>query len=94
LKEAVPEPVVEVSEKLAKRLDLKPDRKVRLVTRRGEALYAWKAKPEQEESTLFVPFHWGGEQSANLMTQEALDPVSRMPEFKVCAAQLSQDEKE
>lgn len=30
----------------------------------------------------------------NLMTQEALDPVSRMPEFKVCAAQLSQEEND
>jgi assimilatory nitrate reductase catalytic subunit len=32
-----------------------------------------------------VPFHWGGEQSANRLTHAALDPISRMPEFKVCA---------
>ena len=94
LAEAVPEPFVEISEKLVKRLDLKPERKVKITTRRGEAHYAWKANPEQEESTLFVPFHWGGEKSVNLMTQEALDPVSRMPEFKVCAAQLSQEEND
>ena len=94
LRDAVPEPVVEVSEKLVQKLDLKPGKKVKVTTRRGEAFYAWKSNPEQEESTLFVPFHWGGERSVNLMTQEALDPVSRMPEFKVCAAQLSQDEKE
>jgi assimilatory nitrate reductase catalytic subunit len=32
-----------------------------------------------------MPFHWVG---ANLLTNPALDPVSRMPEFKVCAVRL------
>jgi assimilatory nitrate reductase catalytic subunit len=35
--------------------------------------------------TIFVPFHWVG---ANRLTNDALDPASRMPEFKVCAARL------
>jgi anaerobic selenocysteine-containing dehydrogenase len=35
--------------------------------------------------TLFAPFHWGGRQAANQLTIPALDPTSRMPEFKVCA---------
>jgi len=30
-----------------------------------------------------VPFHWA---AANLLTNAAVDPVSRIPEFKVCAA--------
>jgi assimilatory nitrate reductase catalytic subunit len=34
---------------------------------------------------VFLPFHWGGEQSANRLTSTALDPTSEMPEFKVCA---------
>jgi assimilatory nitrate reductase catalytic subunit len=38
--------------------------------------------------TLFVPFHWGGAARANSATSDALDPTSRMPEFKVCAARL------
>jgi assimilatory nitrate reductase catalytic subunit len=38
--------------------------------------------------TLFAPFHWPGEARANSATLDALDPVSRMPEFKVCAARL------
>ena len=37
---------------------------------------------------MFVPFHWGGEGKANALTNPALDPTSRMPEFKVCAARL------
>jgi assimilatory nitrate reductase catalytic subunit len=35
-----------------------------------------------------MPFHWGGAGSVNLVTNDALDPVSRMPEFKVCAVRL------
>ncbi len=38
--------------------------------------------------TLFVPFHWGAAGSANALTIGALDPVSRIPEFKVCAVQI------
>ena len=38
--------------------------------------------------TVFMPFHWPGEQSANRLTIDALDPTSRMPEFKVCAARV------
>ena len=35
-----------------------------------------------------MPFHWGGDQSANRLTNDALDPISRMPEFKVCAVRV------
>jgi assimilatory nitrate reductase catalytic subunit len=38
--------------------------------------------------TVFVPFHWAGKGRANLLTSDALDPTSRMPAFKVCAARI------
>jgi assimilatory nitrate reductase catalytic subunit len=38
--------------------------------------------------TVFMPFHWGGTASVNRVTHAALDPISRMPEFKVCAVRL------
>jgi assimilatory nitrate reductase catalytic subunit len=38
--------------------------------------------------TVFMPFHWGEDASANLVTNPALDPISRMPEFKVRAVRL------
>jgi len=41
------------------------------------------------QDTVFAPFHWGGTQSANRLTNAALDPVSRMPEFKVCAVSVA-----
>jgi assimilatory nitrate reductase catalytic subunit len=37
---------------------------------------------------LFVPFHWSGAGSANALTNAALDPTSRIPEFKVCAVRI------
>jgi assimilatory nitrate reductase catalytic subunit len=38
--------------------------------------------------TVFAPFHWGGESTINDLTNPALDPASRMPEFKVCAVAI------
>lgn len=32
---------------------------------------------------------WGDARSANILTNPAIDPISRMPEFKVCAARIS-----
>jgi assimilatory nitrate reductase catalytic subunit len=38
--------------------------------------------------TVFAPFHWGDAARVNLLTNPALDPVSKMPEFKVCAVRI------
>jgi assimilatory nitrate reductase catalytic subunit len=43
--------------------------------------------------TIFVPFHWGGDQAANRLTNPALDPVSKMPEFKACAVRIETSEE-
>jgi assimilatory nitrate reductase catalytic subunit len=37
---------------------------------------------------VFLPFHFPGPQRANLVTNPALDPTSRMPEFKTCAVRV------
>jgi assimilatory nitrate reductase catalytic subunit len=44
--------------------------------------------PDIRLDTVFAPFHWGGGASANALTNPALDPVSRIPEFKVCAVRV------
>jgi assimilatory nitrate reductase catalytic subunit len=59
-----------------------------LATRRGRARFVVKLDPGLRADTVFVPFHWGGEQAVNRLTHAALDPVSRMPEFKVCAVRV------
>jgi assimilatory nitrate reductase catalytic subunit len=36
-----------------------------------------------------MPFHYAGAARANTLTNPALDPTSRMPEFKICAARIA-----
>lgn len=92
LRDMCPEPYVEVHSELAKKYNLENEDKVRLFTRRGEAIYKVKITEAIREDTVFVPYHFGHEQSINLLTIAALDPISRMPEFKVCAAQMEKVE--
>ena len=39
--------------------------------------------------TVFVPYHWAGRDSVNQLTIAAQDPVSKIPEYKVCAVRVS-----
>jgi assimilatory nitrate reductase catalytic subunit len=38
--------------------------------------------------TVFIPYHWAGDRSANRLTHRTLDPRSKIPEFKVSACRL------
>jgi assimilatory nitrate reductase catalytic subunit len=72
----------------ARRHDLAHGDEVTLATRRGSARFTVELSPNVREDTVFVPFHWGGEGAVNRLTNPALDPTSRMPEFKVCAVRI------
>lgn len=61
---------------------------VRVVSRRGTVEVPARVVDTIRPDTLFTPFHWGGAARANSATVAALDPISRMPEFKVCAVRL------
>jgi assimilatory nitrate reductase catalytic subunit len=88
LAEAEPEAVVEMHDTLARRIDVKSGELVRLRTRRGSAVMAARIVAGIRSDTVFAAFHWGGDGNANVLTNPALDPYSRMPEFKVCAVAL------
>ncbi len=88
LTDAAPHAFVEVHPRLAERLEVADGERVRVSTRRGEAYLRVRLSTAIREDTVFVPFHWAGKQRANSLTSRALDPVSRMPSFKVCAARL------
>lgn len=88
LNEIAPEPLVTLHPSLARRYGLQDGDSVRLTTRRGTALFTARVAADIREDTIFVPFHWGGKQAINVLTNPALDPLSRMPEFKVCAVRL------
>ena len=38
--------------------------------------------------TVFIPYHWPGQRSANQLTHRTLDPRSKIPEYKVSACKL------
>jgi assimilatory nitrate reductase catalytic subunit len=58
-------------------------------SRRGRGTFTIAVTRNIRKGVLFIPFHWGGESSANALTNDALDPVSRMPEFKACAVRVT-----
>lgn len=76
-------PFVELHPSLARRIGAVDGEAVRVRTRRGEMTAPARVVATIRADTVFVPFHWVG---ANRLTNDALDPASRMPEFKVCAA--------
>ncbi|MDL4841912.1 molybdopterin oxidoreductase family protein [Aquibacillus rhizosphaerae] len=88
LNDMCPEPYVEVHPITAEKYGIKHDEKILLFTRRGKCNYKVKITEAIREDTVFVPYHFGGDDSINLLTIAALDPMSKMPEFKACAAQI------
>ena len=87
-----PEPTAELHPLAARRAGIANGSLVTLVSRRGEAVARARITREIREDTVFVPFHWGGMESINRLTNPALDPISRMPEFKVCAVRVEPHE--
>ena len=88
LERTAPEPFVEVHPVLAERLRVDDGGFVRLRSKRGEATARARVTTTARPDTVFMPFHWGGTGSANLLTNDATDPISGMPEFKVCAVEV------
>ena len=83
-----PEPLLEIHPKLAATLGIKHRELVKVQTRRGEAEFPAQIVETIREDTVFVPYHWPGRKSVNQLTSGHLDPVSKIPEFKVCACKL------
>ncbi len=81
-----PGPFVEMHPQLAARLGVADRMLVEVGTRRGTLRAPARVVDTIRPDTVFVPFHWLG---VNRLTNDALDPASRMPEFKVCAARVA-----
>jgi assimilatory nitrate reductase catalytic subunit len=89
LAEAEPEVFAEIHPRVAAQLGVSDGRPVRLTTARGSMVLPARVTTDVRPDTVFVPFHFGGEGSVNELTNDALDPVSKMPEFKACAGELA-----
>ncbi|MDJ1136511.1 molybdopterin oxidoreductase family protein [Streptomyces iconiensis] len=85
---AAPAAYVEVHPDTARGAGLADGDPARIVSRRGSVLARTRYDATMRADTLFLPFHFPGEGAANALTNPALDPVSGMPEFKLCAVRL------
>jgi assimilatory nitrate reductase catalytic subunit len=88
LARARPAPRLQLHPALAERLHITDGAVVLVESRRGSVAFEADVSAALREDTVFAPFHWGGADAANLLTNAALDPDSAMPEFKVCSVRL------
>lgn len=88
LLEQYPEPQVEMHPRLAATLGVKTGELVRVESRRGSVELAALVVQSIRPDTVFIPYHWPGKKSANRLTIQALDPISKIPEYKVCAVRI------
>ena len=88
LNSQAPEPWVEVHPRTAGPLGIQSGERVRVRTPRGAMELLALVTPTIRPDTLFIPFHYGHEQSVNQLTQPAVEPTVKIPEFKACAAVL------
>jgi formate dehydrogenase major subunit len=88
LDELEPEAVAFLSPRELHRLDIRPGDRLRLETRRGAVEVNVRADRDVPVGMVFMPFCYA-EAAANLLTNPALDPTGKIPEFKFCAARVS-----
>jgi len=88
LRDTAPHAFVELHPDLADRLGLADGDPMRVTSRRGEMTAPARLSETIRPDTVFAPFHWAGVQRANSVTVDALDPISRMPQFKACAVRV------
>jgi len=87
LVERAPRCEVEISPEDAEKLGIGDGDKVRVRSRRGQIEAVARVTDRAVEGTVFVPFHFA-EAAANLLTHSHLDPVSKIPGYKVCAVRV------
>jgi assimilatory nitrate reductase catalytic subunit len=84
-----PEPLCEIHPRLAGELGIADGDMVRVESRRGEMTVPAKVVETIRPDTVFIPYHWPGDKSANLLTHRDIDPISGIPEYKISAVRLS-----
>ncbi len=88
LNELAPKSFVEISKQDADAYQINDGDRLRVSSRRGEIEAEARISEQAVEGTVFIPFHYA-EAAANVLTNSALDPVAKIPEYKVCAVKLS-----
>jgi assimilatory nitrate reductase catalytic subunit len=84
-----PQPLCEIHPLLAGKLGIGEGDFVRVESRRGSVTVRASVVKTIRPDTVFIPYHWPLERAANNLTVRAIDPVSNIPEFKICAVRIS-----
>lgn len=84
-----PEPRLELHPRLAERLGIADGDWATAESRRGRCTLKAQVVTTIRPDTVFIPYHWAGPKSANQLTISAQDPISKIPEYKVCAIRVS-----
>jgi assimilatory nitrate reductase catalytic subunit len=83
-----PEPRVEIHPQLAQTYGVLDGDWVTVESRRGSCTLRAQVVRTIRPDTIFVPYHWAGPRSVNQLTIAAQDPISKIPEYKVCAVRI------
>jgi len=83
-----PEPYVEIHPETAVKMKIVDGERVKVVSRRGEGVFPALIVKTIRPDTIFIPYHWGEQLAVNQLTNPALDPTSKIPEYKACAARI------
>ncbi|MFW5943199.1 MAG: molybdopterin oxidoreductase family protein [Chloroflexota bacterium] len=87
-----PEPRIELHPMLAEKLGIVDGEWATAETRRGSVTLRALVLRTIRPDTVFIPYHWPGRRSANQLTISAQDPISKIPEYKVCAVRVKKAE--
>jgi assimilatory nitrate reductase catalytic subunit len=87
-----PEPRIEMHPRLAEKLGVEDGDWMTVESRRGRITLKAQVVTTIRPDTIFIPYHWAGAKSANQLTIAAQDPVSKIPEYKVCAVRVKKAE--
>ncbi len=83
----VPEAYIEINTSDAKKIGLNGHKVVRVSSRRGQIELGVRVTDDIKRGVVFIPFHFA-EAAANTLTNSAIDPVAKIPEYKVCAVKV------
>jgi predicted molibdopterin-dependent oxidoreductase YjgC len=87
LEQEASEAYVELHPDDAERIGLNGNDRVRVASRRGEIELSARITSRIRPGVVFIPFHYA-EAAANVLTNSALDPTAKIPEYKVCAVKV------
>jgi assimilatory nitrate reductase catalytic subunit len=87
-----PEPWIEMHPLLAAQLGIADGDWTTVESRRGSCTLRASVVRTIRPDTVFIPYHWPGRKSANQLTISAQDPISKIPEYKVCAVRIAKAE--